>query len=114
MRSAVLAAFAVLALALPVAAAPRGISDPVLGLRAATARGGVLVLWVEPGSLANSLGIGGGDVIISCNGKRVRTAHQLLVLDRGFAKSDTVRVEVRRHGRTFGFSIYRAPDVSIP
>lgn len=104
----------VLALSAPLLAAPRSVRDPVLGVQAVAVRGGVLVVSVEFGSLANEIGVGAGDVIFECNGKPVRSVHQLLAADRRTGKDEVIQIAVHRHGRTFSFAQYRAPGMSIP
>jgi PDZ domain-containing protein len=84
-----------------------------LGYRVPIHPGGVRVVAVTSGSHAAGV-VQPGDVIVSANGKRVRTRTDLAAVAARLEPGDTIRIVVRRGGKNLTFSIRTIADSQDP
>lgn len=73
-----------------------------LGLRLSESKSGIVVEEVQPHSIANSLKIAPGDIIISVNNKKVDTVEQLTEIISSIPKNSAVTIQLRtKNGNKF-------------
>jgi Lon-like protease len=84
-----------------------------LGYRVPIRPGGVRVVAVTSGSHATGL-VQPGDVIVSANGKPVRTRANLAAVAAQLKPGDVIKIAVRRDGKTLTFSIRTIADSQNP
>jgi PDZ domain-containing protein len=84
-----------------------------LGYRVPIHPGGVRVVAVTSGSHAAGV-VQPGDVIVSANGKRVRTRTDLAAVAARLEPGDTIKIVVRRGGKNLTFSIRTIADSQDP
>jgi S1-C subfamily serine protease len=82
------------------AIAAQDVPPPALGVQISDRADGVFIADVHPGSPAGKAGIKRGDQIISIDGKRVTTPHEMIVAIQKQRKiEEQAKVEVRRDGK---------------
>jgi serine protease Do len=65
---------------------------------------GVLVVQVDPGSEADTKGIQSGDLIVSINGKKVKSVDEFTLIMKGFSNEKKVRMLIK-HGQYARFVV---------
>ena len=84
-----------------------------LGYPAPVKAGGLRIAAITPQSHAASV-LRTGDVIVSANGKPVRTRADLRTILTGHRPGDVIKVGIRRGNRTFTISVRTTSDPSQP
>lgn len=84
-----------------------------LGYKIPVRAGGVKIVAITSGSHAGGL-LKPGDVIVSANGKRLRTSVDLRAVLAKHVPGDVVKLGIRRAGKLLTFSIRTTSDASDP